>query len=123
MAEPVSQAWSRETPWRQGHLLKMETACRLGLTDTDPDNCAVVISHDCDLANSNLTAEPHIEVIVGKIVSKPNGSFMWGKSPRTLHLEVSREDTRTTIELVATNKRLISKTDLAADTPDSTYSI
>lgn len=48
---------------------------------------------------------------------------MWGKSPRTLHLEVSREDTRTTIELVATNKRLISKTDLAADTPDSTYSI
>lgn len=123
MAEPVPQTWSRETPWRQGHLLKSETARRLGLADSGAHTRVVVISHDCDLANENLMAEPHVEVIVGKIVSMPNGSFAWGKSPRTLHLEASRDGTAVTLELVATKKRLVTKTDLAADMPDAAYSI
>jgi hypothetical protein len=97
MAEPVPQTWSRETPWRQGHLLTIETIRRLGLADSGADTCVVVISHDCDLANANLTAEPHVEVIVGKIVSKPNGSFAWGKSPRTLHVDASRDGAPVTV--------------------------
>jgi hypothetical protein len=107
MAAPVSQTWSRETPWRQGHILTPEAANRLGLDETGADTCPIVISHDCDLANTNLTAEPDVELIVGKIVPTLNGSFAWGKSPRTLHLQAHRESTPVVLELVATKKRLV----------------
>jgi len=123
MAELLPQAWTRETPWRQGDLLKHETAQRLGLAASTTDTCVVVISHDCDLANENLAAEPHVEVIAGKLVPQSSGSFSWGKSPRTLHLQASRNGTAVTLELIATNKRVVSKPELAADTPDRTYSI
>jgi hypothetical protein len=122
MAEPVPQAWTRETLWRQGHILKSETVSELDLADY-ADTCVVVISHDCDLANEDLTAEPDIEVIVGKIVSTLNGSFAWGKSPRTLHLETLRDGTPVVLELVATKKCLVPKTAVAAHTPDPAYSI
>jgi hypothetical protein len=122
MVGPVPPTWTRETPWRQGHILQSETASQLRLADS-PDPCVIVISHDCDLANANLAVEPDVEVVVGKIASKLNGSFAWAKSPRTLHLEVLRHGAPVAIELVATKKRLVPKTALAAHKPDAAYAI
>src|ERR1700748_1181562 len=104
MADVAPQKWTRETPWRQGHVLRSETASRLALVNSDADACAIVISHDCDLSNDNLAAEPDVELIVGKVLPTPNGSFTWGKSPRTLHLHARCGNSPVALELVATKK-------------------
>lgn len=118
-------AWTRDTPWRQGHVLSLETARDLELIHPAgvEATCVVVSSHDCDLANDNLIAEPNVEVIVGCLPGKANGNFTWAKSPRTLHLEAERGDGTVVIELVATEKRLVPKTTLAAFGPDATWSL
>jgi hypothetical protein len=116
--------WSRETPWRQGHVLCAKALAALGLSHADADaTCVVVISHDCDLANDNLHAEPHVEVIVGRIVSAPNGNFSWGKAPRTLHLPMQRNGAMVTVELVTTCKRLVPKSTLAGFEPDRAFAL
>ena len=123
MPDVAPQKWTRETPWRQGHVLRSETASRLALVNSDTDACAIVISHDCDLSNDNLATEPEVELIVGKVLPTPNGTFTWGKSPRTLHLQARRGNSAVALELVATKKRLAPKTALANDMPDTNYFI
>ena len=117
--------WTRETPWRQGHVLPLDAVKALKLIHPCGIDsiCVVIVSHDCDLANDDLEAEPHAEVIVGCIPAKPNGNFSWAKSPRTLHFELIRNGEPVTVELVATSKALIRKTALADFAPDSTWSI
>jgi hypothetical protein len=111
--------WSRETPWRQGHVLCPRALAATGLSHADADaTCVVVISHDCDLANDDLDDEPDVEVIVGCVVAVPNGSFSWGKAPRKLHLLMERNGAEVTAELVTTCKRLVPKSTLAAFEPD-----
>lgn len=118
-------AWTRETPWRQGHVLRPDAAAALGFTnESDAANtCVVVVSHDCDLANDNLAAEPSVEVVVGRLVPSPNGNFTWGKAPRTLHLSATRDGQQVTIELVATGKQMASKAVLAPYEPDSHFQL
>ncbi|MEA3087179.1 MAG: hypothetical protein QOC89_4876 [Paraburkholderia sp.] len=86
-------------------------------------NLVVVVSHDSDLANDNLDAEPDVEVIVGRLVATPNGNFSWGKAPRTLHLSMTRDGGLVTVELIATSKRLIPKRELAQFEPDSGFDL
>lgn len=121
--ESATSAWTRDTPWRQGHILPPEAVQALGLIhpETPEITCVVVISHDCDLANANLQAEPHVEVIVGREPQKGNGSFFWAKSPRTLHVEILKQGAPVTLELVATAKQPVQKQALANFTPDAGY--
>lgn len=115
--------WTRETPWRQGHVLHADTVTALGLKNPIDEEATtvVVISHDCDLAIENLDIEPNVEVIVGRLVVVPNGNFTWGKAPRTLHLPVVRDGVGVTIELVSTNKFFILKKELAPHEPNSAF--
>ena len=119
------QEWKRDTTWRQGHVLDAGTVTSLNiLHPTDPaDTCAVVISHDCDLANTDLAVEPDVELIVGRVVREQNGSLAWGKSPRTLHMEVLRDGKCVAVELVTTSKKLISKASLAGFTRDPAFDL
>jgi hypothetical protein len=121
MQVPVE--WTHATLWRQGHVLCADACMALGLKHPDDPEatCVVVIGHDCDLANHNLEAEPVAEAIVGRIVSNAAGSFSWGKSPRTLHLEMRRAGTVVTVELVAPKKVPLLKSALAAFNPDNTF--
>ncbi len=120
----MAAIWTRDTPWRQGHLLTTEAIEALGLShpETPDSTCVVVISHDCDLANDALQIEPDVEVIVGRHLPKGDGNYFWAKAPRTLHVDVLQNDTAAVVELVATAKRLISKQALAAFFPDAAYS-
>lgn len=120
----MAVVWTRDTLWRQGHVLTMEAAERLGLRhpETPDATCVVVISHDCDLANDNLQVEPDVEVIVGRRLPKGDGNYYWAKAPRTLHAAFSQGDTEVVVELVATSKRLVAKEELAAFFPDRSYS-
>jgi len=115
--------WSRNTPWRQGHIFTADAIQAFGLAHPErPDStCVVVISHDCDLASDDLQIEPSVEVIVGRYIPEGNGNYFWAKAPRTLHVNVRRNDTEVVVELVATAKRLIPKQELAAFSPDDAY--
>ncbi len=120
----MAATWTRDTPWRQGHVLSLAAVQALGMLHPEsPDfTCVVVISHDCDLANDSLQIEPDIEVIVGRHLPKGDGNYFWAKAPRTLHVDVLQNDTATIVEVVATAKRFIPKQALAAFSPDATYS-
>ena len=109
--------WRRDTPWRQGHVLTPEAAAALGIRR--PDNeppVAVVVSHDCDLAQ-DVAQEPDVEVIVGRYVSHVDGNFSFGKNPRTLHLDVAVGSDAHSVELTSGAKRQVAKDDLGRFTP------
>jgi len=120
----MDATWTRNTPWRQGHVLPAEATQALGLShpETPDSTCVVVISHDCDLANDALQIEPDVEVIVGRHLPTGNGNYFWAKAPRTLHVDVLQSDNGAVVELVATAKRLIPKQALSAFSPDAAYS-
>lgn len=121
----VEAVWTRETPWRQGHILPHEAVHALGLVhpEVPQATCVIVVSHDCDLANDNLHAEPDVEVVIGCHPEKVDGNYLWAKAPRTLHLETLQNGEAATIELMATSKHLIPKSKLAGFTPDAAYSL
>lgn len=120
-----AQLWTRDMAWRQGHVLSDAAMDAFKLRDAAEAAvcCAVVITHDCDLANDNMAAEPDVELIVGRVVPAPNGNFLWGKAPRTLHLPMSRKGEVVTVELVATRKVLLPKNALAAYQPNDDFAL
>ena len=119
----MAGSWTRDTPWRQGHVLTADTIQALGLLcpEASDSTCVVIISHDCDLANDALQTEPDVEVIVGRHVPKGDGNYYWAKAPRTLHADVLKNGIAAVVELVATAKCLIPKQALAAFIPDTTH--
>jgi len=119
----MAAIWTRDTPWRQGHVLTAEAIQALGLVDPEiPDStCVVVISHDCDLANDDLQIEPNVEIIIGRHLPEGNGNYFWAKAPRTLHVDVLRDDISAVVELAATAKCFVPKQALAAFAPDTAY--
>lgn len=126
MAEKVGQEqiWSRTTSWRQGSVIPKSKAASLGLFNEDEPLCAVIISHDCDIANELLDQEPGVEVIVGKVLNadEKNGNFINAKNPRKLHLEYSIANQVGFIELTASTKKFISKQDLSVQVePDPEF--
>lgn len=120
-----AQPWTRDMTWRQGHVLSDAAMDALDLRNAAEPAvcCAVVITHDCDLANDNMAAEPDVELIVGRVVNAPNGNFLWGKAPRTLHLSMRHKGEVVTVELVATRKVLLPKDALAAYQPNDDFAL
>jgi hypothetical protein len=108
--------WSRETPWRQGHVLSDETVKKTGIADGAPGTIVVVISHDCDLA-ALPDKEPDVELIVGRIVEKAEGNYTHAKTPRVLHLEFTTPNASKFVELAATNKTRLPKEALVDEEP------
>jgi hypothetical protein len=113
--------WLRENPWRQGHLLTLESARSLGLCHSQsPDETAVmVISHDCDLAQE-IANEPFCEIVVGRTIGAQDGNFANAKSVRRIHLKITRTPSggEVVVELDAAAKTAISKERLAIHVPD-----
>lgn len=110
--------WARDTPWRQGHVLPADAAIALGITSREQlnDMVAVVVTHDCDLAQSS-DIEPDIEIIVGRRLTAVDGNYSHAKNARRLHLPFSAGTERLAAELPANGKRRIEKSVLAAFTP------
>ena len=102
--------WQTNTPWRQGHILTPEA-----VADNEPP-IAVVISHDCDLAQ-DVAQEPAVEIIIGRVVPQLEGNFSFGKSARTLHLNVAIGSEVHAVELTSAAKSQVAKDDLGRFTP------
>jgi hypothetical protein len=113
--------WHRDTLWRQGSVLLSKNFQTVILSDASDIDLAVAISHDCDIANDNLDAEPAVEFILARIIEREDGNCTYGKNPRTLHLRYEHEGKPIILELVASRKVKIAKTILEAIQPDETY--
>ena len=110
--------WTRNTPWRQGSLLTVETAKAVNvLHPEDPDGSVVIVAtHNCDLAQLP-DKEPYVEVIVGRKIHKLDGNNTYAKSARTLNLKFEGNEPLLA-EFVITNKRFIQKTSLTGYQPN-----
>lgn len=116
-------SWSRNTVWQQGSVLAQQDFFKVGLTNGINADVAVAISHDCDIANENLEAEPAVEFILGCFVDKQNGNYTHGKNPRTLHLSYNRDGEAIVVELIASRKISIQKDVLEPIQPDRSYQL
>src|SRR5689334_9259119 len=115
-------AWTRDTPWRQGHVIANPDALALGLAQPDDhESVAVVIAHDCDIASDKLEEEPAVEVIMARRIGKADGSFTFAKHPRRLHLQFQCEGTDVFLELGAAHRASIPKARLADFLPDARF--
>lgn len=75
---------NRTTPWRQGAALH---ASQLRTSTRDPAfEWAVIVSHDCDIANDDLEREPFIEMVPAAALTEPDGNHQYARNPRELHL-------------------------------------
>lgn len=110
--------WARDTPWRQGHVLSADAATTLGVISPEKlnDMVAVVITHDCDLAQSS-DVETDVEIIVGKRLTVVDGNHTHAKNARRLHLPFSAGNEELAADLPATGKRRVKKSNLAAFSP------
>ena len=101
--------WTRNTPWRQGHLLTNEAVTATGLNHLEypVDIVVIVASHDCDLAQLP-DKEPQVEVVVGRRIQTLDGNYTHAKSSRTLHIEFEGDKTFFA-EFIITEKRSILK--------------
>jgi hypothetical protein len=115
--------WSRNTLWKQGSVLAKENFPTVGLANEMDAELAVAVSHDCDIANDKLDAEPAVEFIFASIVDKQEGNYTLGKNPRTLHLGYNREGAQIVVELIAARKISIQKDVLEAIQPDRNYEL
>jgi len=108
--------------WRQGQLLTEAAAIKLNLIKPENKNLQVpiVISHDCDIANSP-EVEPYVEVVVGTRIEIVDGNCTHSKNPRKLHLSVKKGKDNVFFELWATDKRLIQKQELFAFDPNTEF--
>ncbi|MGO9487227.1 MAG: hypothetical protein ACLPX9_22065 [Rhodomicrobium sp.] len=113
---------SRETPWRQGSVVPADVAVKLQLFGEEdaPTKVAVVISHDCDLAQGS-DAEPEVEIIVGARVSAVNGNYTHAKNARRLHMYLEERVMDIVVDLQATGKVRLRKELLAGHSPDESF--
>jgi hypothetical protein len=90
---------------QQGSVLTKEDAFELGLINSkDCNNRAIIISHDCDLANN---AE-YIEFIIGTLIHTPDPLRQHAHHPRQLHLTFDLTEPFH-IELDYYSKKIIEK--------------
>lgn len=115
--------WNRDNPWRQGHVYIPEANCsELEGISIPKNSVVVVISHDCDLAQS-IATEPFIEIIVGSKVERKDGNCTHGKNIRNLHLPFSTPKGDVIIELLTKNKVNLPKENLINSEPSNDFSL
>lgn len=108
-SESNGYLWGRDTTWRQGAFLTLETAAAFGIAGIDAtDSAVVVISHDCDIAQS-AESEPFVEVLVGTFIGRADGNYTHGKNVRILHLECTAGESAQCVALTASGKQLLAK--------------
>jgi hypothetical protein len=109
--------WCRETPWRQGCVLSQEALQALFPHARDGGfDVAVIISHDCDLAQIP-DIEPNVELILGKRIGQLDGGNSYAKNARRLNLSFTKGCEHLYVDMLATQKVLLAKDRLAGYEP------
>lgn len=111
----------RDTPWRQGLVLEHQAALDLELINAGDQSVALVVSHDCDIAN-NAEREPVIEVIVGRRIAAL-GADTHAKTARRLHIAFKTSEGLVAIELVASGKTAMPKAKILSTQPRADWKL
>ncbi len=113
----------KATELRQGFFFSAEVKDKIieASVDLKPRNkensVIIIVSQDCDIVN-NTSKEPFVEFIYGRIIEgEPNGNFINGKNPRTLHIKISS----TTYEFVIHDRFRVYKKNIEEINNDETY--
>lgn len=115
--------WTRDTPWRQGSILNSRDFERLDIDQEEEGLVALAISHDCDITNEDLTAEPYVEFVIGRLIDKVDGNHTYAKNPRTLHISLKYGEDDVSLQLLAAEKIRIYKDVLHSVEPDVAWSM
>lgn len=111
------EKWGRETPWRQGQILTDGAIRKISLSaEANSDVIVIVVSHDCDIAQSE-DSEPIVEVIVGKKIAAVDGNYTFAKNARRLHISFSGGKETLAAEFEANGKKQINKNQLVEFQP------
>jgi hypothetical protein len=105
----------RITPWRQGSVLSSDAIKALKLQHDD-STFMIVITHDCDLAQSPDN-EPYVEIITGYIIKDKDGNCTHAKNSRKLHIEFTLNENPLWLEFEAITKTHVTKKDLFEFSP------
>lgn len=101
------------TVWRQGDLLSPIDAVGLGVVEPAHRDIrrAMIISHSCDIA-STVEIEPHVELLIGKVIHSGEANAQNGHSIRQLHLGSESDSGPEWVSYGIAERREISKIDL-----------
>lgn len=116
--------------WRQGSVLPAELAralCEDNLLpwELSKDELLVVISHDCDVTNSEFHIEPKVELIRAVLhpKSRKHGQLFWAKNPRSYQLESPCADAPAIWQFSIQDRVSVPRQFLLLATPDSKRSL
>lgn len=112
----------RENGWQQGSILHNDDLRDyFGEQVEATDNTiGIVITQTCDLVHHSLESEPSVEILIGKIVEKPNNLFHNGKNPRKLQLRLAQTDTNEQFIDLVPHAKSISSRELLNDIKPAT---
>ena len=108
--------WDRDTKWRQGAFLSAECISALGLSGVSAAEgvVAVVITHDCDLAQS-AEIEPNVEILLGhEVPGGAEGNYTYGKNVRRIHAQCTGGTVGCSVELEGLDAKLFRRIRLTA---------
>jgi hypothetical protein len=104
--------------WRQGSFISHEVAESLDLVSGRNQNeVALVVTHDCDCVQGTQV-EPFLEVMIGTSIDKLEANLSNAKSTRILHLECMKDGQPSILEIRASPKKVVPKSDLLPFDPD-----
>jgi hypothetical protein len=118
----MSERWEN-IHWKQGSVCEKTVIAECLPEDVKSaeNHVFIAVSHDCDIANGDADKEPFIEFFTAKFLDSGNGNYMYGKNPRTLHLQLFKSGTPLFVEIEARSRFLIKKENLLSIYPDKNY--
>ena len=117
----MAQEWDRDTPWRQGHLLPLDTFGKILPERQAEGYCtAIIISHDCDLASS-VDDEPVIELLLCKFADEHDGNYTFSKNSRHLQIPLHNTNAKIVLDIQIGSRLQIDKLTLQNELPDKVH--
>lgn len=108
----------KSNDWRQFSVLNNEDFKAL-CVEASKDDLVVLVSHSCDIRNTNRHLERHIECIHFRKIDNANGLYTGGRNPRILHISIEEEGHITNYEAQIGAKIPIERGALASIKPSS----
>ena len=112
----MSRSWLEANGWLQGSLVSLDDLSLLKkhfASIPNDDIYLITASQSCDVCGE-IEKEPFIEFSIARSIDNPNGSSLYNKNPRCLHLTASQDDgnggfTDIHFELLASDKIVLAK--------------
>lgn len=93
-AKQIDRNKIKENGWHQGAVCLFQT---LSESPESGDSCkafrqsenalAILVSHDCDIVNADLTKEPLVDWLIARCLDTPDSLYLSGQNARKLHFK------------------------------------